>query len=572
MTTPSTSYAHLRVDGLSFSYGERRVLTDLSFVVPAGERTGLIGENGSGKSTVLRLIAGHLTPDAGTVRTSGGSDQRIGLLHQEPPFDRASTVHAALEEAVAPLRRMAAAVAEAADRLADAADTETTGDAERAYDRALSLAEERRVWEVDSRIATMMAGLGLADLPPERQTGQLSGGQRARLSLAWVLLSAPDVLLLDEPTNHLDDAATAHLRAVLADWRGPVLLASHDRAFLDDAVTTLLDLDPAPSARRHTADLRQDGPGGGIGLTRFTGRYSGYVATRRETRRRWWHQYRDEQSELARLEASIRDSREVGHVGAAPRTEARASKKFYADRNATVVARRVNDARARRDALAERQVARPPVELRFTPPRPEWDISDQPGPVLVVTDIAVPGRLPPTSLSISTGGRLLITGINGSGKSTLLQVLAGDLEPGCGVRTAAPGLRVGLLSQEVRLPDPPARGASRSVADTYTDLAGAERAELAPLADFGLFHARDLHRPVAALSVGQQRRLALAVVLADPPDVLLLDEPTNHFSLLLVDELEAALEHYPGTVVLASHDRWLRSRWGGQRFDLTSAP
>uniref|UniRef100_UPI0028AD6021 ATP-binding cassette domain-containing protein n=1 Tax=Miniimonas arenae TaxID=676201 RepID=UPI0028AD6021 len=190
------------------------------------------------------------------------------------------------------------------------------------------------------------------------------------------------------------------------------------------------------------------------------------------------------------------------------------------------------------------------------------------GPVLSATGVGVDGRLPPVSLTVSAGERWLITGPSGSGKSTLLAVLAGDHTPSSGSVQVPGALRVGLLAQETVLPDPRGRGSGRTAREAYVDLVGEARAEQVPLATFGLVAGRDENRPVTTMSVGQQRRLALAVVLADPPDVLLLDEPTNHLSLVLVTQLEDALGRYPGAVVVASHDRWLRRAWTGLTLDL----
>lgn len=564
------SAPHLSIEGISLSFGERRVLTDISFAVPAGEWVGLIGENGSGKTTLLRLAAGLLTPDAGTIRAGapGGGTARIGLLHQEAPFDGAVSVAAALEAAVAPLRGAAAAVDEGAKALADEPHS---ADASQQYAAALERAERLSVWDLDARFGAMLAGLGLADLPRDRATGQLSGGQRARLALAWLLLSAPDVLLLDEPTNHLDDAGTAHLSGVLAGWTGPVLMASHDRAFLDETVTALVDLDPAPLPHSVAGPLKADGPGSGIGATRYSGSYTDYLHSRMDARERWERQYREEQAELARLRAGVRTSHTVGHENWSPRTENRMAQKFYADRNAKAVSRRVNDARSRLADLEESQVRKPPAELWFrglSAAEPVQPGRRHSGPVLTATQTAVDGRLPPTSLSVSTGQKWLITGPNGSGKSTLLRALAGELSPTSGSVHRAEGLRVGLLAQEVKLPDPEGRGPDRTAHQAYEDLAGPSRAEQVPLSRFGLLAGRDENRPVRVLSVGQQRRLALAVLLADPPDVLLLDEPTNHLALTLVTQLEAAIPDYPGAVVVASHDRWLRRTWRGERLEL----
>jgi len=570
-STLSRAAAHLRLDGISIAFAGRRVLTDVSFAVPAGDRTGLIGENGSGKTTLLRIIAGLTYPDAGTVSATapGGRAPRIGLLHQEPPFPATASIAQALESAVAPLRAAADAVDAAASALAAEPDDQSLA---RGYAEALETAERLGVWEVDARIDAMVTGLGLGDLPRDRQTRRLSGGQRSRLALAWLLLSAPDVLLLDEPTNHLDDAATEHLRGVLSTWTGPVLIASHDRAFLDEAVTSLVDLDPAPIPHAVAGPLVGDGDGTGIGITRFTGAYTDYVHARLDARERWERQYRDEQAELKRLRSAVGENQSVGHRDWKPRTEVRMAQKYYADRNAKVVARRVNDARTRLADLQEQQIRKPPKELHFSGLTAAHGVERSqrtwPGPVLTVSRAAVAGRLAPTSLTVSSGEKWLITGANGSGKSTLLHLLAGDLDPTSGTINRLAGVRVGLLTQEVDLPDPQERGADRTVRQAYEDLVGMRRAEQVPLNTFGLIAARDERRPVTVLSVGQQRRLALAVLLADPPDVLLLDEPTNHLSLLLVTQLEAAIPTYPGTVVVASHDRWLRRTWTGQHLDL----
>ncbi|MFF3038126.1 ATP-binding cassette domain-containing protein [Arthrobacter citreus] len=232
----------------------------------------------------------------------------------------------------------------------------------------------------------------------------------------------------------------------------------------------------------------------------------------------------------------------------------------------------VNDARARMADLQERQVRKPPNDLQFRgltaddtalAPRRSW-----PGPVLTASHATVAGRLKPTSLTVGAGEKWLVTGPNGSGKSTLLHLLAGDLAPTSGTINRPTGLSVGHLTQEVQLLNPQYRGSGRTVRQVYEDLIGMERAEQVPLATFGLIAGRDENRPLRVLSVGQQRRVALAGLLANPPDVLLLDEPTNHLSLLLVTQLEAAIPDYPGSVVIASHDRWLRRTWTGQHLDL----
>ena len=552
-TRTATPDAVLRIDGLSVQIAGTHILTNLSFTVTPGQRIGLIGENGSGKSTLLHAVHGSLprgATTAGTIDTGSGSHRaRVGLLHQQAPFAPADTIEQALESAVAVERQVARDLESAADPYD-----------EQAYTKAIDLAERLDIWETDARISATLAGLGLSHIPTDRPTGELSGGQQARLSLAWLLLNRPDILLLDEPTNHLDDAATTYLVSVLSAWKGPVLFASHDRAFLDIAASGIVDLDPAPSM------VGQDG-----GVTRYTGNYSDYLAAREDVRVRWERRYRDEQAELKRLRAGVRDNHTVGHVGAPPRTEGKLAKKFYADRNAKVVSRRVNDSRSRLEKLEEEQVRKPPKELAFaglTAASAGTTREPAEGPVVVASCISVEGRLPGTSLTLNGTEKLLVTGPNGSGKSTLLSVLAGQLTPDDGSLTVT-GVRTGYLTQDVDLPDPHDRGDDRTVERAYRDLVGEELADEVPLSTFGLIHPRDESRPLVELSLGQQRRVALAVLLADPPEVLLLDEPDNHLSLSLVTALEEAIPDYPGAVVVASHDRWLRQRWTGGRLELS---
>ncbi|WP_417286668.1 ABC-F family ATP-binding cassette domain-containing protein [Corynebacterium variabile] len=553
-THTATPDAVLRIDGLSVQIAGTHILTNLSFTVTPGQRIGLIGENGSGKSTLLHAVHGSLprgATTAGTIDTGSGSHRaRVGLLHQQAPFAPTDTIGQALESAVAVERQVARDLEAAADPYD-----------EKAYATAIDLAERFDIWETDSRISATLAGLGLSHIPTDRPTGELSGGQQARLSLAWLLLNRPDILLLDEPTNHLDDAATTYLVSVLSSWKGPVLFASHDRAFLDNAASGIVDLDPAPSM------VGEDG-----GVTRYTGNYSDYLAARDDVRVRWERQYRDEQAELKRLRAGVRDNHTVGHVGALPRTEGKLAKKFYADRNAKVVSRRVNDSRSRLEKLEEEQVRKPPKELTFAglTASSMAGATREPadGPVVVASGIVVEGRLPETSLTLNGTEKLMVTGPNGSGKSTLLSVLAGQLTPDSGSLTVT-GVRTGYLTQDVALPDPHDRGDGRTVERAYRDLVGEELADEVPLSTFGLIHPRDESRPLVELSLGQQRRVALAVLLADPPEVLLLDEPDNHLSLSLVTALEEAIPDYPGAVVVASHDRWLRQRWTGGRLELS---
>jgi macrolide transport system ATP-binding/permease protein len=347
-------------------------------------------------------------------------------------------------------------------------------------------------------------------------------------------------LLLDEPTNHLDDDAAAFLEEQLRGLPGTVVLASHDRAFLDAVCTDLVDLDPAV-----------EGP------VRFGGTYSEYVRQKRADRDRWERRHLEEQEELA----GLRDSLGLIAGRVAPNRTMRDSDKMgygvRANRVQSQISRRVRNATRRLEELERRAVPAPPRPLSFAAPS-----LTQPAEELVsLREIRVPGRLSVDFLDVRDGDRLLVTGPNGAGKSTLLLALAGRLEV-AGVRRH-PDLRVGLLDQDTSFANPrlTARG-------TYGRALGAERVAEVPLESLGLLHRQDLGKAVGTLSVGQQRRLALALLVASPPHLLLLDEPTNHLSPTLCDELEEALGPGPGAIVVASHDRWLRKRWQGAEIKL----
>ncbi len=540
---------HLRADALSFSFADVRVLTDVSLVVPAGRPTGLLGENGTGKSTLLRLLAGELTPTTGTVTAPGP----IGLLHQELPSVTGATLGEVLVDALQRSRRLESELVAAGEALA-AADADPTPQAARRYDDLLAAATLADVWNAERRAEEVLAGLSLSGIAPGTPLTAISGGQRERLALAHLLIARPTTWLLDEPTNHLDDDGAAFLTAAIAAHPGPVLIASHDRAFLDDATTAQLDLDAAESPAAEE-------PGG---LTAYTGGFSQYLLARFEARDRWEHRHRAEQEELAALRQAVADSASVGHEGAAPRTEARASKKFYADRNATVVSRRLRESRARLHQLEREQVRRPPAELHFTHLPAASGRGAAAGAVqLAVSGAAVAGRLAPTSFSLSAGQHLLVTGANGAGKSTLLDVVTGRLAPTAGTVDRPRTLRIGHLGQDDEAP------AGRTVGQHLRGVLGGSGAEGERLPElFGLVHPGDLARPLAQLSRGQRRRVALAAVLLDPPELLVLDEPTNHLALVTATRFEAALADWDGTVLIASHDRWLRSRWTGEVLEL----
>jgi macrolide transport system ATP-binding/permease protein len=538
----------LRVHDLDVSFGTRPVLRSIELTAQPGRRIGLVGENGSGKSTLLRAIAGSL-PARAVVAGTVERPADLAMLGQEPAFADHQTVDDVLATALAPLRRMVADVERLSLELTDDSD----GQFQAAYAVALDRAVVHDAWDADRRAEEAAERLGLGVLDPGRRIGTLSGGQRTRLALATLMTTRPGCLLLDEPTNHLDDDAIDLLSAFLRDLPGVVILASHDRVLLDDVCTDLFDLDPRPDA-----GLGTDGQGG----RRFGGGWTAYEEHRAAARRRWEEAYAEQQEELARLRAATRLGTAAVAHNRPPRDNDKFIYGFKGSRVEKTASRRKKDAERRLEIAERDQVRKPRPLLRL---RAELTgAGGAAGRVVQARDLVVSGRLSLARLDVTAGQHLLVSGPNGSGKSTLLGVLSGRLEPTSGSLHVT-AHRVAELVQDVRFADP-----GLSAQATYDALVGEERAARTPLRELGLVPPDRHATPVALLSVGQRRRLGLAVAIAAGPDLLLLDEPTNHLSLALAGEIEEALQTSPGTVVVASHDRWLRRRWDGAQLGLTA--
>jgi macrolide transport system ATP-binding/permease protein len=531
----------LHVHDLDVWFDTRPVLRGIELTAQPGRRIGLVGENGSGKTTLLRAIADTL-PTRAAVSGTVDRPADLAMLGQEPAFADGQTIGDVLGDALAPLGRMVTEVERLSLQLSDDSDEPS----ESAYAVALDRAVIHDAWDADRRAEEAAERLGLGVLDPGRRIGTLSGGQRTRLALATLMTTRPSCLLLDEPTNHLDDDAIDLVSAFLRDLPGVVLLASHDRVLLDDVCTDLFDLDPRPDG-----GLGTDGQGG----RRFGGGWTAYEEHRASARRRWEETYAEQQEELTRLRAATRLGTAAVAHNRPPRDNDKFIDGFKGSRVERTASRRKKDAE-RRLELAERDQARkprPPLRLRSE----LTGGSGAAGRVVQVRDLVVDRRLALDRLDVTAGQHLLVSGPNGSGKSTLLGVLSGRLEPTSG-SVFVTAHRVTELEQDVRFADP-----GRSARATYDALVGEERAADTPLRELGLVPPDRHATPVALLSVGQRRRLGLAVAIAAEPDLLLLDEPTNHLSLALAGEIEEALETSPGTVVVASHDRWLRRRWDG---------
>ncbi|MFH9762184.1 ABC-F family ATP-binding cassette domain-containing protein [Streptomyces anulatus] len=566
---PQRDRAQLAMKDVSKAYGDRSVLDQVTLTVRPGEKTAVIGENGSGKSTLLRLLAGVEQPDTGeiTVRFPGGT----GYLAQTLDLDPADTVQDAVDAALAELRDLEHRIREAEAGLSERkpGDPGPTDEELAAYGDLLTAYEDRDGYRADARTEAALHGLGLAHLTRGRALATLSGGEQSRLALACVLAAAPELLLLDEPTNHLDARAVGWLEDHLRGHRGTVVAITHDRAFLERVTSVILEVD---------RDLRT--------VTRYGDGWDGYRTAKTAARRRWAQEHEEYLTDLARTEELVEAAgARLAATGGDPKQGFGKHRRSHEAK----LSGQVRAARTRLDALRRSPVPPPPRPLAFTG-RPavtdgtgtgerdgtatgigtgERDgtaagigTEDRARTLVELDAVSVGDRLRLPSLRVASGARLLVTGENGAGKTTLLRVLAGDLTPDAGTVTRR--ARIGYLPQEL-----PARPTRRTLLATFAaGRPGFPDAYADELLALGLFRPEDLDVPVASLSVGQQRRLALARLVTRPADLLVLDEPTNHIALSLVEELEQALDQYRGAVVVVSHDRSFRARFTGDVLEL----
>ena len=537
----------LIIHHLSKSYGDNSVLQDVSLMLDSGQRVGLVGANGVGKSTLLKLAAGEIEADGGTVTLSPGA--QLGYLPQTLTVPAGWTIRDLLDGALSHLRALEAHLRDLESRMASA---NVNLDAIMAdYGEALDRFERLGGYEIDLRVERVLTGLGVAHLSDTRQVATLSGGEQARLGLAMLLLQAPDVLLLDEPTNHLDAAALSWLEDYLAAYRGALLIVSHDRTFLNRTANAIIEIDK----HSHAA-------------ARYSGDYDAYVRAKVLARRQWEDDYARQRDEIKTLRMEMNTTaRRVGyhHVVEGDKF-LRFHKKTCVERT---VSRRLNSAEEKLRRIEADPIPEPPQPLRFEPDfdpqnlKTPWPLtvsglSKRYGSRCVLRDVG---------FSIGKRSRIVITGPNGAGKTTLLRLLAGLETPDSGEVMVNPQVRIGYLEQgQVTVPP------SLTVLDVYrADLPGEEQHHIADLLASGLFRYEDLRHPADRLSSGQQRKLQIARLMAERANLLMLDEPTNFVSFDVLEALEAALHDFPGAIIAVSHDRRFIERFGGEIWTLDNA-
>jgi ATPase subunit of ABC transporter with duplicated ATPase domains len=517
----------LAARNLTVVRGAQVVLDGVDLVVDGTSRIGVLGRNGAGKSTLLRCLAGLAAPTSGTVERSPPA-LSVGYLAQEPDPLAGETTAAYLR------RRTGLAEAEAAMQAALRAVGHHPGQAElEAYDDALARFLALGGDDHDTRRLRVLADVGLDPGVLDRPVERLSGGQRVKAALAAILLARFDVLLLDEPTNNLDFDGLARLERFLLGEQRPVVLVSHDRAFLSATTTRIAELD------LHSHHLAEYGGG-----------YDAFLEERRRRREQASADYDEARAERARLEEAARQKRDwaVSRRGERRTDNDRALAGRRKER-ATAGATRAKAIERRLERLGDPEKPWEGWDLRLS-----LQAGRRSGEVVASLAGAVVERgrfrLGPVDLELRWRDRLALTGPNGAGKSTLLGLLAGELRPTAGTVRLGAGVVAGHLGQD-RAPFP---GTLLEAVRARTELSVEQARSLLAKFDLGAEH---LARAGAELSPGERSRAGLAVLVARGTNLLLLDEPTNHLDLDAIEELERALAGYDGTLVVVSHDRRL---------------
>ena len=491
----------------------KKILDGLTFQVDSGERVGLLGKNGCGKTTLLRILTGQMDWDEGEVVLA--PDKRVGLISQIPVYPAGYTVEDVLDTAFRPLREMEEEMEQLAARMERGEDPALL----RRYDQLTAAFEAGGGYDTDTRKNKVCSGLQIGPGMREQLFDRLSGGEKTRVNLGRLILEDTDILLLDEPTNHLDLKATEWLEEYLDKFKGTVLAVSHDRWFLDRVVDRVIEI--------------QEGK-----AEFYSGNYSFYVVEKERRYQEKLKQYEKEQAKIQQLEKAAEQLRIWAYSG---------NDKIF--KRAQSMEKRIERMRTTDRPTQERK-----MEVRFGEREFRGD------EVLTIKGLSKSfgqrALFSGVDLEVVGGERIALLGDNGTGKSTLIKILMGEEGPDEGKIRMGPTVKIGYLPQIIHFDHP-----ERSLLDTMLyELDCTAQTARNRLASFK-FRGEDVFKPVSALSGGEQSRLRLCMLMDEEINFLILDEPTNHLDIQSREWIEEAVEEYAGTLLFVSHDRYFIDRF-----------
>jgi macrolide transport system ATP-binding/permease protein len=523
----------LSVSNISKSLGGHHILNGVSFQMNMGQHTGLVGANGVGKSTLLKIITNTLEADRGEITIQTGVD--VGYLPQVLSHVSEKSIAEVIDESQGDLQVLRDRLAKLEEALSQPADNDLSSVMDE-YGELVERFERLGGYDAEHRVESVLSGLKLDYIDTNRRISSLSGGEKARVAIAALLISSPELLLLDEPTNHLDLSSLEWLETYLTSHRGGLLLVSHDRELLNRTVNSIVEIEEHSRAS-----------------VTYAGNYDSFVQLKNAARAKWEIAFELQQEEMKELKRIIRGrARHVGHNRPAPDRD-KITHKFFGERVQRTVSRNIRAAEEKLQQLEATLITKPPEKMRINSDlRPERLQGRAPltaanliksfGEIDILNDV---------SFMLREDSRIVLTGPNGAGKTTLLRVLAGLDRVENGDVFIAPTVKIGYLDQEQETLD-----LSKSLVDAYAQNLSGDREEIkVRLLRTGFFTYSEFQKPVAALSVGQKRKLQIAKLVAERGNLLLLDEPTNHISFDVLEEFENALLSFRGPVLAVSHDR-----------------
>ncbi|MCQ2417242.1 MAG: ABC-F family ATP-binding cassette domain-containing protein [Oscillospiraceae bacterium] len=504
-------------NGIHKFYQDHHVLRSLSLTIENQDRIGLVGDNGCGKSTFLRILTEQELPDAyehDEPAIARATNLRIGYLAQNAGLDGSKTVLEEMNNAFASLH----AARDTMLQLEQKMEQGLTEEESEEYTRLAAYFETNEGYTTDVRIRTVLFGMGFSEADFSRSISGFSGGEKTRLALCKLLLEAPDLLILDEPTNHLDFQTVGWLEDYLKSWRGALLIVSHDRYFLDRLCTSICELEHGE-------------------LTRYKGNYTAFTKLRAESRERQQKEYEAQQREIAKLEDYIARNKVRASTAKSAKSREKQLEKIE----------RIDK------PFSAAKTARLQFTYSVVPPIDLLEVKNI--DLTVGKGTAQKTLMDQISFTVRRGEKIGIVGENGAGKSTLLKVLRNILPHKGTVRWAA-GTRLGCFEQESESLNPYAT-VFDELHDRYATLSDYEvRSLLGQVRLTG----ENVFKETGVISGGERAKLCFAILMMEHGNVLLLDEPTNHLDLATKEILEQALADFDGTILFVSHDRYLLER------------